>query len=1096
MSNSCLKLIPILLSLVCSTQAFAVSPIVDNFMGGSAQNNWAPLDDACMTAGNGSGTIPACTSPTDTIGHGALRLTPAQNYQTGAIISDFTFPTSQGLQVTFTTYTYGGDSGGTARDGADGIGFFLTDGNQTLPPTSGALGGSLGYSCSNVNNKYDGLQYGYLGLGIDEYGNFLNSGDNTATGILNTNASGGVSTNGTNSFYDSNNRYYQPNRIGLRGAGNVNWAWLNAHYPNTFPASTSSADKKIKVQNVCKNGSFTDVDTDERVAPLDYAAIPGGYWVLPSSTLIANESASTRTNAIPITYKLMLTPAGLLTFMYSYNGGSYQPVLSNQSITASNGPIPSLFRFGFSAGTGGSNNVHEITCFQAAPTQSSSSVGANTIQSGEVKTGTQIYLAYYNPNNWWGSLVSESLVSSGGTLTASTVANWDGSCTLTGGACPTMGTDSSGNALNTITATQPASRTMLTWSGAAGIPFEWSDLTSAQQSILNSTDNRGQTRLNWLRGDRTQEQLASPAGPLRARTGVLGDIIDSSPTVVGAPSGLALPSAWVDMLYPTATVPENSATQTYSAFVSANATRTNVVYTGSNDGLLHGFRSGSYNANGTYNSTNNDGQEVLAYMPSSVLANSNVVGLTSPTYSHNYFVDATPIAGDLFYGGSWHTWLVGGLGMGGKEIYALDITDPIQFAESNAASLVKGDWTSATLGLSHLGNTVGTPIIERLHNGQWAIIFGNGLNSGTTAGVYIGLVDPTTGAVTFRFLDTGVGSLSSANGITSVASADLDNDHVTDYLYAGDLNGNVWRFNLTSSNPADWAVSKFGKTSATPLFITSTGQPITTAVAVASSKIADDTRVMVLFGTGQKTPATSIAGDTYATGSQTFYGIWDWDMGNWDTGTTTANNVTIPAASVQYATLSPTQTITRTDLLAQTVASQTTATSGSQVLGYRSISASNEVCWKGSTTCGSNPHSNTQYGWYFDLPATNEQIIYNPVIIGNAVVVNTAIPPVISANQCNPGLQTGWTMAFDVSSGGGLPQGFFPDANGSYALASDGSAVSGLQLDGVGTPYIVTVNGMPYLVTQTSKGNASITNINPQNTSAKQRVSWRELVNQ
>lgn len=1105
MSNLRSKLIPALLALVYSGQVFAVTPIVDNFMGAAAQNDWKALDYACMTAGNNSGTIPACSSPQDTVGYGALRLTPAQNNQTGAIVSNFTFPSNQGLQITFTTYTYGGDSGGQAQDGADGISFFLTDGNQAVPSTAGGLGGSLGYSCSNVNSKYDGVSYGYLGLGIDEYGNFLNSSDNTSTGILNTNTSG-VTTNGTNSF--SNSGYYQPNRIGLRGAGNVNWAWLNANYPTAFPNGTSSADQQTLVQNVCKTGSFTyqtttaTTTTNHTVNPLDYAAIPGGYWVLPASTLIANEGASVvRTSATPITYKLILTPAGLLTFMYSYNGGTYQPVLTNQSITASNGPIPSLFRFGFSAGTGGSNNVHEITCFQAGPTQSSSSVGANAIQSGEVKTGTQIYLAYYNPNNWWGSLVSEPLVFSGGTLTASTVANWDGSCVLTGGGCPTMGTDASGNALNTITAQSPTARNMLTWSGTAGIPFEWTNLTSAQKTVLNSTDSQGQNRLNWLRGDRTQEQAATPAGSLRTRTGVLGDIIDSSPIAVGAPSPLALPATWADSLYPSATVPESTATQTYSQFVSTYATRTNVVYTGSNDGLLHGFRSGNYNTDGTYNSTNNDGQEVLAFMPSTVLANANVVSLTSPTYSHSYFVDAAPIAGDLFYGGSWHTWLVGGLGMGGKEIYALDITDPSQFTESNAANLVKGDWTSATTGLSHLGNTVGTPIITRLHNGDWAIIFGNGLNSGTSAGVYIGLVDSTSGAVTFKFLDTGVGSSSSANGITSVASADLDNDHITDYLYAGDLKGNVWRFDLTSSNTADWAVSKFGNSTVKPLFVaknsSGTVQPITTAVAVASSKIANDTRVMILFGTGQKTPATTLTGDTYATGAQTFYGIWDWDMGDWDKGVNkTANNVKIPASSVQFASLSPTQTITRSYLLSQTLASTTTAASGSQILGYRSISASNAVCWKGSQTCGPSAPSNTQYGWYFNLPATNEQIIYNPVIIGNAVVVNTAIPPVISANQCNPGVQTGWTMAFNVASGGGLPQGFFPDANGSYTPASDGSTVAGVQLNGVGSPYVVTVNGTPYLVTQTSSGNAAITEINPQNSTAQSRVSWRELINQ
>ncbi|WP_407275945.1 pilus assembly protein [Halothiobacillus sp. DCM-1] len=1084
-----LKHLSLILLLAYASQGNATI-ITDNFTGGQAQNPWVPLGYACLTAGDGGGTIPACNLPQkDAVGSGALRLTPAKNDQTGAILSNFTFPSTQGLQVTFTSYTYGGT-------GADGISFFLTDGTKDAPTKTGTPGGSLGYSCSNYKGSSeggpDGIANGYLGLGIDEYGNFLNGATFDNKGNLvqrNDNTSSGIG--------------FKKNTIGLRGSGNVTWDNLNSSYPNYYPGTLLSAQQEQAIQNTCKTGFLWDYSSPSspkqtQTKIKDYNFIPGSNVTL---TTPISSTASSRAGAKPITYKLILTPSGLLTFLYSYNNGNYQSVLVNKSITSANGAVPSSFRFGFAGSTGGSTNIHEITCFQASPTQSSSSVGANTIQSGEVKTGTQIYLAYYNANNWWGSVVSEPLVFSNNNLTASTVANWDASCVLTGGACPSMGTDANGNALNTLSAQTPSNRTILTWNGSKGVPLQWSDLTSAQQSTLNGSDSAGKNRLNWLRGDRSQEQTATPAGNLRARTGVLGDIIDSSPTVVGAPSATALPSTWGDLLYPAQTPPENSAnsTNTYDQFVSSNATRTNIVYVGGNDGLLHGFRSGSNNTDGSYNSANNDGKELLAFMPASVLSNSNVVDLTSPTYGHDYFVDATPVAGDVFYGGQWHTWLVGGVGMGGKEIFALDVTDPSQFSEANAANLVKGDWTSASLG--KLGNTVGTPIITRLHNGQWAIIFGNGLNSGTSAGVYIGLIDSTTGAVTFKFLDTGVGSSTNANGIAYVTSADLDNDHVTDYLYAGDQKGNIWRFNLTSSNSSDWHVSNFGNSNPTPLYVAkdSSGnlQPITTAVAVASSKIDNNTRVMILFGTGQKTPATSTSADKYATGTQTFYGIWDWDMTNWNNGINkTASNVKIPAASVQYAALSRTQTFTRTNLLAQSLVSTTTASTNGAVLGYRSLSTASKVCWKGSKTCGNNASNNTQFGWYFDLPTTGEQIIYNPVIIGNAVVVNTAIPPNISSDTCNPGQQTGWTMAFDIASGGGLAQGFFPDANGSFNAASDGSTVSGIQLNGVGSPYSVTVNGSPYLVTQTSSGTAAITKINPQGSASPGRVSWRELVNQ
>ncbi len=503
----------------------------------------------------------------------------------------------------------------------------------------------------------------------------------------------------------------------------------------------------------------------------DYGVIPGGYWVLPSTNKLADESASIRTSGWPITYRLLITPGGLLSFMYSYNGGSYNPVLTNWPITQNNGPLPATFRFGFAGSTGGSWNVHEITCFEAEPTASASSAGANTVQAGQIRTGTQVYLASYNPNSWSGDLVSDPIVDTAGTVSVSTVADWDGSCVLTGGGCTAMGTTSTGTPTNTITVEATTSRQLLTWSGTAGIPLEWANLTASQQTILNSTDSNGTIRLDWLRGGRSNEQTATPAGPLRARASVLGDIIDSSPQWIGPPSN-NYPSPFVDALYGSQVLPPENTTggQTYTAFSSAQAQRLNVVYSGSNDGLLHGFRTGENNADGTYNSSLNDGLEVIGFMPSTVLANSNVVSLTSPTYAHDYFVDAPPGFGDLFYNNAWHTWQIGALGAGGAEVFALDVTDPTgavipgdAFSETNAANLVKVELTPASLTAmtcvnasvncgNNMGNSYGTPLIRRLHNGQWAIIFGNGFGSPNyQAGVFIGLISSSTGAITTMY---------------------------------------------------------------------------------------------------------------------------------------------------------------------------------------------------------------------------------------------------------------------------------------------------------------------------------------------------------
>ena len=220
----------------CRAQTITFS---EDFTQANTANTWYYFNGACLTAGtttssSNPGLIPACTSVlasyynlaanadpylvggylgylgsstapsgvsaqvADPVGNGALRFTNgSQNIsgsekyghqERGAILSSGTFPTGAGLQVTFKTITYHGDSGGAGADGADGISFFLQDGSQ--PAGLGAWGGSLAYSCSNSNTPHEGLQGGYIGLGIDEYGNFLNgtnlvagyTGSNTATG--------------------------------------------------------------------------------------------------------------------------------------------------------------------------------------------------------------------------------------------------------------------------------------------------------------------------------------------------------------------------------------------------------------------------------------------------------------------------------------------------------------------------------------------------------------------------------------------------------------------------------------------------------------------------------------------------------------------------------------------------------------------------------------------------------------------------------------------------------------------------------------------------------------------------------------------------
>ena len=217
----------------------------------------------CLTAGTSanntiaSSNIPGCNYSTpDAAGLGSLRFTPAQQSKNSAILSEQTFPTNQGLEVTYTTYTYGGDSGGAAHGGADGMTFYMSDGALGTQVGGvnnlGGNGGALGYSCSNGNGVFDGIEGAYLGLGMDSYGNFLNNGDNTSTGIpVQLTASAANPNLSFNSFGSGN---YQPNRIGMRGAGSVRWHWLNANYQALYPSTLTSSQRESAVKNTCRTG--------------------------------------------------------------------------------------------------------------------------------------------------------------------------------------------------------------------------------------------------------------------------------------------------------------------------------------------------------------------------------------------------------------------------------------------------------------------------------------------------------------------------------------------------------------------------------------------------------------------------------------------------------------------------------------------------------------------------------------------------------------------------------------------------------------------------------------------------------------------------
>ncbi|GAC1607477.1 MAG: hypothetical protein NVS3B2_16450 [Ramlibacter sp.] len=333
-------------------------------------------------------------------------------------------------------------------------------------------------------------------------------------------------------------------------------------------------------------------------------------------------------------------------------------------------------------------------------------------------------------------------------------------------------------------------------------------------------------------------------------------------------------------------------------------------------------------------------------------------------------------------------------------------------------------------------------------------------------------MDPTSGARTFRFLDTGSGPktnssgvITARNGIAYATSADLDGDHVTDYLYAGDVFGNVWRFDLTSATPGTWAVR------ATPLFSTG-GLPITTRLAVVAAFAPVAPRIMVSFGTGQIYPQTLASAATPASGTQSLFGVWDWDMSGWNAKSTT-----------QYNSLAGPQTPSVATLQAQTVATLSYTSGG--ISGVRTLTQ-NPVCWQGSSACTSG---NTMFGWKIALPGTNEQIVYNPIISDGLLLVNTTLPSVTQVLSCDTQPASGFTMAVSPDTGGAPQTSYFGDATNKYVTAN-GLVVSGIGLSGVGSPSIVSTNTKKYLATQTVSGVGSVTQVDPGANGKGQRLTW------
>ena len=633
-----------------------------------------------------------------------------------------------------------------------------------------------------------------------------------------------------------------------------------------------------------------------------------------------------------------------------------------------------------------------------------SSAAPVALNSGAVGGSNLAYQARFDSSNWTGQLLAYPINTSTGDISATPA--WDAALQLTGQHFD------SGRQIITY---KPSTRD--------GVPFRLGSLDPSQSTALNynpitaayDAPSQAQARLNYLRGDASNEgagnnyrarirmcgALACPAG---TNTGVLGDIINSAPLYIGAP-----PFDY----------PASFETASYPDFrdLPANKNRTPMIYVGANDGMLHAFDAGT-------------GLEKFAYVPSKVY--SNLSRLAHTPYTHKAFADGSSMAGDVILGGVWRTILVSTLRKGGQGVFALDITNPSNFAtaETNANNLLLWEFTDAND--ADLGYTYSEPSIVRMHNGKWAAVFGNGYNNSEADGaasttgraaLYILVLDDyskATGWVlgtNYFKLTTGVGSVATPNGLASPAAVDNDGDNIVDQIYAGDLQGNMWRFDVSSSSASNWDASANRKL----VYAAGSSKPITVRPQVRRHPDGQPGN-MVHFGTGkylENSDASTVGATT-----QTFYGIWD------------ESGVANPTSA---------------NLLQQTV----TSTSTVNGVDYR-VTTNNPIVWRAGTPVPSPSY----IGWYMDLPTTGERQVTNPVLSGNRIIFITTIP---SNDPCSVGGDS-WLMELKASSGqrlGITPFDVNGDGNFSAMDLVGGATTSGQKIQGIGQGPVIRAGGNP-----------------------------------
>ena len=407
----------------------------------------------------------------------------------------------------------------------------------------------------------------------------------------------------------------------------------------------------------------------------------------------------------------------------------------------------------------------------------------------------------------------------------------------------------------------------------AAVPFRLANLSAAQKASLNagwssvSPQPTSQLVLNYLRGDRSNEGIDTTN--FRPRAHLLGPIAYSGAVPVGPPS---LP-------YTDGTNPG------YDEFKSTYASRAPAVYVGAGDGMVHAFD----------DTAANGGKETWAYIPKAMYIGGDpndsahapapafqLGALTFrrggiPLYSNKFYVNATPRIWDVDFtntnvpntsgpppsGNDWRTLLVGGLGAGGRAIYALDVTNPVALTDTEAAVASSGRalWEFTE---NNLGYVFDQPTLVKTYRYGWVVLVTSGYNNPGGKG-FLYVLNPSNGALLKKLALPGdTGTDTAPTGLSTIRAFVLSRkDPYVLQAYGGDLNGNVWRFDLSNADDSKWKVEKIAHLTDPNNKV----QPITTGVRIEIDQNNNVDRY-IFVGTGKlldqpDLPDTSVINSLY-----------------------------------------------------------------------------------------------------------------------------------------------------------------------------------------------------------------------------------------